>query len=205
MMSIRGRTAALLIIAFAGAGCSTGDVLSDSTAAPASQEFTGSTNATDSAASVEPADAGTPVVERGRYQPSFHGLLVLQGGEGRDRGAGGLETVWRREGTNQTFDLTLSPLETTIVALNPGRYRLSSAAGSSGRNYLDELGGAAAGIVTINPGDVIYAGLILAREDNGRPVIEARDRINDVRPDVAAAYPAQAGQLRKELLEGAGS
>ena len=204
MTSNGGRTAAILALCWGLAACSSGNMLDDSEIVRSPAETTASLTQAEPEAATVSASAETmasPVIDASNYQPSFHGLLVVQGGEGREKNAATLNTTWLREGTNQEFSTTLSPDSPTIIALNPGRYRLARAEGASGRSY---LGGGSASAITINPGDVIYGGLILAREEQGVPLIETKDRINTVRSALKAEYPGQVQLLRKDLLAGTG-
>ena len=179
--------------------CSSIDLKDSAETGGAAREPAAFTASTDAAASpgetVQSAsEENSPVIAAEAYQPAFHGLLVLQGGAGADAAdAEALDTVWVREGTTQEFSALLSPDSPTILALNPGRYRLVRAG----------TGKLLAGPVTLDPGDVIYAGLILAQSKDGKTVIVAQDRAGSARPMLEAQYPRQAPFLKKRLLASA--
>jgi hypothetical protein len=137
------------------------------------------------------------------YQPTDHALLVIEGGAGTVRSAEPLVTRWRNEGTGQTFELRLVPGTPQVRPIKPGRYQLASAASDVGDFYPRSDASPRVGELLLDPGEVVYAGKLLMREDHATAstlIIEVKSDPARASAAVAAAHPDQASLLQTRLL-----
>ena len=163
----------------------------------------------------------TPAVEQTRaeppgvaisspaYQPDIHAVLALNGGYGTIKSAGPLITQWRREGSGESFSLTLSPDVAAVQALTPGVYDLVSAT-SGGKDVLGE-GAAGVSAITLEPGDVVYAGRLMMREvtvkskskdkPKTRLAIEVGNTTDIGRNGIQLNYPSVVERMKVKLLK----
>ncbi len=150
-----------------------------------------------------------------QYIPAKDAILVLNGGFGSTQPMDPLVTRWRRKKTGETFFLTLTPAAADVQALVPGTYELVSATGFNqeviGAEGDREIRPAGVSTITLNAGDVVYAGRLQvtpqksAKTSTG--IIGPKWKLeigNDTSIAVAglqSKYPAQAGRLRVDLLK----
>jgi hypothetical protein len=144
------------------------------------------------------------------YQPTIHAILVIDGGYGTRKSAEPMVTEWRREGSGETFKLTLSTDSAAVQALTPGVYDLVGAS-AGGKNFFGQGEGEAAPVrvlpLILEPGDVVYAGRLLLREEVSKDKTKTR-LVIEVGSDEALArsglqlnYPNEIGRLKVKLLK----
>ncbi len=149
-----------------------------------------------------------------QYRPAADAILVINGGFGTAKSAGPLVTQWRRKTTGETFFLTLDPNIAEVQALVPGTYELVDATGIKqqviGKGE-HEFPASRLGTITLNAGDVVYAGRLLVTPQNlgKKPAdslkpywtVEIGNDSNIAAAGIQRSYPGQAGRMRVDLLK----
>lgn len=177
-------------------------------------------------APVEQAADGT--VSEEFYQPTLHGIIAMQGGYGAGSTAQPVATKWRRGRTGAEFTLRLDPNDVTLQPVEPGRYMLL-AAETEGGEFVDvgDASGAPREItVTVDPGEVVYAGSFGFRATTIKPkpakkdpkkksptspapdaatsrevmLVQVRDQSEAARAAMKARFPQKAAAMKKRLV-----
>ncbi|MGE0212166.1 MAG: hypothetical protein AB7S41_10775 [Parvibaculaceae bacterium] len=174
--------------------------------------------------------AGDGTISDAFYQPTLHGIIALQGGYGAQGQAQPLVTKWRRGRTGPEFTLRLDPNDVTVQAVEPGRYMLLAAEDGNGQ-FVDvgDASGAPREItVTVDPGEVVYAGSLGFRVATVKPkpakkdakkkkppappapdvaagprevmLVQVRDQSGAARTAVQARFPQKAAAMKKRLV-----
>ena len=171
-------------------------------------------------APVEQAADGT--VSEEFYQPTLHGIIAMQGGYGAQGQP--VVTKWRRGRTGAEFTLRLDPNDVTLQPVEPGRYMLLAAEAEGGEfvDVGDASGGPREITVTVDPGEVVYAGSFSFRAAAVKPrpakkdakkkpapdattpqevmLVQVRDQSGAARTALQARFPQKAASMKKRLV-----
>lgn len=172
---------------------------------------------------------GDGTVSEEFYQPTLHGIIALQGGLGAQAQARPVVTRWRRGRTGAEFTLSLDPNDVTLQPVEPGRYTLLAAEGEGGQfvEIGDASGNPRAITVTVDPGEVVYAGSFSFRTASVKPkpakkdlkkkppapppateaaaprevmLVDVRDQSGAARNALKTRFPQKAASMKKRLV-----
>jgi hypothetical protein len=170
---------------------------------------------------VPPAAPGPPqpTVSEELFQPTVHAILAMSGGFGTAKSATAVETVWQRKGSEERFTASLMPDRVEVKTLKPGHYALVKAV-ADGNDLLAEQGSDARPLaveLSLDPGDVVYIGKLLLREETRRRkvkkdgktatqevkrvVLDVQDDMKSAKAAVSEVHPLQAPALKRRLVK----
>jgi hypothetical protein len=160
-----------------------------------------------------------PTVTEELFQPTVHAIVAMSGGFGTAKSAVVIETVWQRKGSEERFTAALMPDRVEVKTLKPGHYSLVKAV-TAGNDLLadqDKDARPLAVELSLDPGDVIYIGKLLLREEirkrrvrkNGktsteevrRVVLDVKDDMASAKAAVSESHPLQAPALKRRLVK----
>jgi hypothetical protein len=165
-----------------------------------------------------PAPPGPTVTEE-LFQPTVHAILAMSGGFGTAKSATAVETVWQRKGSDERFTVSLMPDRVEVKTLKPGHYALVKAV-AGGNDLLAEQTKDARALaveLSLDPGDVVYVGKLLLREETRkrkvkkdgktateevrRVFLDVQDDMKSAKAAVSETHPLQAPSLKRRLVK----